>query len=344
MNRRTRQISRVALLLLALIAGANAWQWSWWIQSPLDYVNSKLTAASTVPNALTLEEIRLMRVRDIRRLLSRNHGYSADEVARMIDKADLIQALTHEESKRQQRAQDTIYRTRAIKAGLTAIFGALVIFCWPLLVQGYEILYINFVVWTDRKRFEIQRCRERQSVVALIGVILMLVVDLLQFWLTGSIALSWIIRRSKYFFPVPQLNVQPGQLLGKEAAASSVGGMSINIAPMAISWLMRFVHARLEAWTGRALARALQAQRRAARGNETSDEKAARKAAKRQAREQKEAMRPPPPSSWIEPLANPMAAGTGSSSRPDESAFRPSSTHDEFLRELDEAGGMGELD
>ena len=285
-----------------------------------------------------------MRVRDIRRLLSRNHGYSADEVARMIDKADLIQALTFEESKRQQKAQDTVYRSRIMKAGLTAILGALVIFCWPLLVQGYEILYINFVVWTDRKRYEITRCRERQSTVALIGVILMTVVDLLQIWLTGSIALSWIIRRSKYFFPMPQLNVQPGQLLGKEVAASSVGSMRINVAPMAITWLMRFVHARLEAWTGRALARALQAQRRAARDNETPEEKAARKAAKKLAREQKEATRTPPPPSWIEPVANPMAAGAGSSSPPDESSFRPSSTHNEFLRELDEAGGMGELD
>jgi hypothetical protein len=344
MKRRRQQCLRAVYLLFLIVACANALQWSRWIQGPIDYINPKLAASHIVPNALTLEEIRLMRVRDIRRTLTRNHGYSADEVARMIDKADLIQALTYEEKKRQQRSQDKLYRSQIIKAVVTAILGALMIFCWPLLVQGCQILYINFIVWTDRKRYELSKCQERKSALALFGVILMLVLDLLQFWLTASIALSWVIRRSKYFFPIPQLNVQPGQMLGKEVAGSSIGGMSINIAPMLITWLMRFVHARLEDWTGRALARALQAQRKATRERESPEQRAARKAAKKQAREQPNVIPPLITPSWMEPASNPVDPSHQTASQSDECAFRPSSTHDDFLNELDEAGGMSELD
>ncbi|GKY98538.1 hypothetical protein MPSEU_000810800 [Mayamaea pseudoterrestris] len=347
--RRSQQCIRIAYLLFVLfVTTANGWQWSRWIQAPIDYINPRLAASSTaMPDTLTLEEIQLMRVRDIRRALTRNHGYSADEVARMIDKVDLIQALANEEKKRQQRAHGKRFRSQVIKALVTAIIGVLVIFCWPLLVQGCEILYINIVVWTDRKRYEVSRCRDLKSILAMVGVILMLVLDLLQFWLTASIALSWIIRRSKYFFPTPQLNVQPGQMLGKEVAGSAIGSMSINIAPMAITWLMRFVHARLEAWTGRAMARALQAQRKAAREKESAEERAARKLMKKQTREQQ--VNAPSSSgsstSWMEPVRNLVGNPTdGDANELNESSIRPSTTHDDFLKQIDEAGGMGELD
>jgi hypothetical protein len=343
MGKQMRSYRRLLCLFFLLVVVTSvdaAWQWSWWIQTPLDYVSNTLASTSTIPNTLTREEIQLMRVRDIKRSLIRSHGYSLEDVAGMLDKKELMQALAYEEKKRRSKAKDTMYRNRLIKAVLTAVLGALIIMCWPLLVHGYEVVYINVVVWMDRKRYEASRCRERKSTEALIGVVLMLVVDVLQFWLTASIALSWIVRRNKYMFPTPRLDIQPGQLMGKEIAGSVVGSMGINVAPMALTWLMRFVHGKLENWTGRALSRALKAQRMAARNSESLDERAARKAAKKEARESFARSAPP---SWMEPASSPSSIADVPMIQ-SQHPLRPSSTDANYSDQTGDVAGMEGLD
>lgn len=308
-----------------------------------------MTSTSALPATLTEEEIRLMRVRDIKRSLSKKHGYTLDEVARMLDKQELIRSLVYEERKEREKAQSKIQRERIIQALMTAFLGAVVLFCWPLLVSGYEVLHVNVVVWTDRKVFEMSRCRDLKSSKALIGVMLMLILDGLQFWLSVSMALSWIIRRTKYFFPTPQLTIQPGQMLGKEVAGSAIGSMGINIAPMLISWLIRFVHGRLETWTGRAMSQAMKLQRKAARDNETTEERAARKAVRQRSRGPQPAA-PPTGSSmsseWMEPQTN--LHGISSSGQlqeqQNEKVVRKSFAHEDFIKQLDEADSMFDLD
>jgi uncharacterized membrane protein (DUF485 family) len=98
----------------------------------------------------------------------------------------------------------------------------------------------------------------------------------LQIWLTLSILLSWVMR-SKYFFPVPSLSINPAQLMGGEVAKSHLGGYGINVGPMVIRWIMSFVYIRLENWTGRALVRSQQKQRQSARDNETPEERSVRR-------------------------------------------------------------------
>ena len=68
---------------------------------------------------------------------------------------------------------------------------------------------VNFAVYTDRKKFEAQRCWELQSSTALLGVGIMFVLDALQLWLYVSILLSWFTSRSPYFFPVPYIPIGP---------------------------------------------------------------------------------------------------------------------------------------
>ena len=73
-----------------------------------------------------------MRVRDLKRRLTRQHGYSAEEVAKMLDKKELIHALAFEEEKL-RLDQEELVKRRLVKRGiLTAIITILVIMFWPL--------------------------------------------------------------------------------------------------------------------------------------------------------------------------------------------------------------------
>ena len=140
----------------------------------------------------------------------------------------------------------------------------------------------------------------------------MFVVDMLQFWLTASILGSWIVSRhskyGKYFFPVPSIPLRPAQLMGGQMAQSSLANYGMNVGPMAVGWVLRFINGRFEKWTGKALSQAYKAQRRAAREWETEEEraarKAARKAAKREAKARQQQRQEPPstmPPDWMKP-------------------------------------------
>ena len=58
----------------------------------------------------------------------------------------------------------------------------------------------------------------------------------------------------------------------------------LNVGPMALTWAFRFAHSQLEVFTGRALSRAYQKQKKEARAWESAEDKAARKAARKAAK------------------------------------------------------------
>lgn len=68
--------------------------------------------------------------------------------------------------------------------------------------------------------------------------------------------------------------------MGQEVANSSAGNYGINMGGMALTWAMRFLHGKLELWTGKAMS--------AAHRKQSSLEKAKRKEAKRKAKAQTE--------------------------------------------------------
>jgi hypothetical protein len=269
---------RVLVLLLVWflsVVSTSAWEWS-------DLVGSTNTASiDGLPATLSIQEVSDLRARDIKRRLARHHGYSADELAKILDKKELIHALAFEEEKLRLTNEDQVKRALVKQGIIVAVIAVVVALCWPLLTHAYEVAAVNFVVYTDKKQYEAARCWELQSVEGMLGIVAMFVLDLLQTWLTASIVLSWVMR-SKYFFPVPSLSIKPGQLMGGEVAKSSLGGYGINVGPMVITWTMRFVYTRLEAWTGRALVRSQQKQRQAARDNESPEERAARRKARKE--------------------------------------------------------------
>ena len=163
-----------------------AWEWSDFVSSGgggvlAGIVNNNKNANA---NTLTMAEVSTMRVRDIKRRLSLNHGYSADELGAILDKKELIQLLAFEEHKIRQTQYDEIKRILVQRGIITAIVVIVIIACWPVFQHLWDVASVNFVVYTDRKKHEVQRCRELKSIAGMIGVFVMSILDILQVWLT----------------------------------------------------------------------------------------------------------------------------------------------------------------
>ena len=107
-------------------------------------------ASSGVEHTLSINEIYEMRVRDIKRRLTRQHGYGADEVARMIDKKELINALSYEEHKTLQKEQERKKRVMFRRSFIVALICVIVVIFKPLFVHVWEVACVNFVVYTGK--------------------------------------------------------------------------------------------------------------------------------------------------------------------------------------------------
>lgn len=345
--------------------------WAWSDFSPWTMgggeVGSAASATSDVARTFTFAEVSAMRVRDLKWHLARRHGYGADEIGRMIDKKDLIEALAIEEEKARIKADQQRKRRRVQSSVLWSLAAVAVAICWPLIRQGIDIVHVNAVVYYDRKRYEVGVCREHRSLLAAVGFLCMFAIDALQLWLSISITLSWFVRRRWWFFPTPNLPLRPGQFMGEDVAKSQAGSYGINVGPMILTWLMRFVHSKIESWTGRALVRAQREQRKRQRDAETSQERAARKEAKRIAREHEAAAAAAAATDARSAAARTDALNSSPSRRAaaldgvqaDPSPLRPqmpktdvgppripiSAAHEEFLSQLEEmASPLDELD
>jgi len=244
---------------------------------------------------LNIVEISDMRARDIKRRLGRAHGYDPDELARMIDKKDLINALSYEEHKVYQQEAD---RRKWIRLKTTVIYtfvAVAAVMFWPLLKHALEVAHVNFVVYSDRRKYEMKRCREFNSLKGYAGIFLLFVIDMLSFWLSASVLLSWFMR-SKWFFPVPNIPIRPAQLLTpKGGDAGALRNYGINVGPMIISWLFRFLNRKVEEATALAMSEALRRRKRQekdemkqTRKKERASEKEARREARRQAKRARE--------------------------------------------------------
>jgi hypothetical protein len=261
----------------SIIPTAQAWEWS-------DFVVGGNGDDTHNNSWLSRQEISSMRVRDIKRRLARTHGYGADELARMLDKQELIAALWGEEYREYEKVKAKKQRQVIIEGIWMALIAVVVVVGWPVWKHVYEVAMVNWVVYTDRKWLEIQKCRQYRSFAASIGVLLMLVVDVLQIWLSVSVLLSWVMT-SKYFFPMPTLAIRPAQFMGEKVAQGPMGRYGMNVAPMAVTWMLRFLRGKVETHTAQALSNAYQQQKRQVRANETEEEKAARKAARKAAKQ-----------------------------------------------------------
>lgn len=276
---------------LSILPVASAWEWT-------DYVvgGNKDEDGTVGRNTLSDAEISDLRVRDLKRRLARSHGYGANELAKMLDKKDLIAALSKEETKLRTKYRSKQGRKLLWKALLIAIMCVVAIVGWPLWVQLSEVTAVNWQVYYDRKRHELSQCLEFRSGKGVIGVMMLAILDGLRFWLSLTVLLSWVLPSASPYrrcmFPIPSLPIRPGQFMGEKVANGPLGRYGMNIAPMAITWSVGFVRGKIEYWTGKALSAAARLRRKEARSGETEEErkarKAAKKASKRAAREDQE--------------------------------------------------------
>ncbi len=138
-----------------------------------------------------------------------------------------------------------------------------------------------------------------KSIKALFGLFLMLLVDILQLWLSTSVLLSWVMR-SKYFFPIPYLPIKPASLLASAAGSTNVestpfANYGLNLGPMVISAIFRFANGRIEGFMGKALSNAYKKQKKEKKAARKEEEKLEaerlrreRKAARKARREERE--------------------------------------------------------
>ena len=210
------------------------------------------------------------------------HGYEPGELAKMIDKKDLINALSYEEHKNYEMEMD---RRKWIMFKRTIIYTALAIMAvmfWPLIKHALEVALVRLEMYRDRRKYEMKRCNEYESRVGYFGIFLLFIIDFLSLWMSMSILLSWFVTRSRYFFPTPSIPIRPAQLLSPGGSAGELGKFGINVGPMLVSWIFRFLSGKVENMIGRDCARQLRKKQK----KEKEDLKRARKEARRQAREE----------------------------------------------------------
>ena len=109
--------------------------------------SSKLYSKDT---PLNIHEIAELRVRDIKRRLSRQHGYSLTEISKMMDKKELIEALAFEEHKAQMLIDQNNKRRRTKYSIIVALLAVIVVMFWPLFKHVYEVVSVNVVVYTGK--------------------------------------------------------------------------------------------------------------------------------------------------------------------------------------------------
>jgi hypothetical protein len=334
-------------MMMSLLPGhtTQAWQWTDWVTSTTTRITTAAGTHTVSSQWLTLEEVSDMRVRDIKRRLARTHGYAADELATMILKKELVETLAFEEEKVRLRYVEEVQRTLFQQGVVVAVVAVGLVMCWPLIQQGLEIAHVNWVVYTDRKRLEFQKCLDYHTLWGLLGVLFMLLLDVLQAWLTLSVLLSWFVKRSPYFFPTPNVPIRPAQFMGNAAMDKAMGGFAVNVGPMIVTYGLRFLHGQLESWTAKCLQAALRRQKKQRKQQSTStttNSDEASQPSRRQARRRAQQAAataaaaaaststravspvPPPdlPPNWMEPRTAPV------------NRIPTSREHDEFLENL----------
>lgn len=228
-----------------------------------------IVSAAPLQNVLTMAEIATLRVREIKRQLALNYGYSNDELNKMIDKRELINALAFEEHKMHLDNQQ-IKKRRLWKQGIiVAIVSVVVVMFWPVLHQIWLTLCVNLEVYSDRKKYEISRCLRLRSKKGCFGMIVAIILDCIQLWLSVSVLLSWILpsrsKYSQYLFPTPNIPIRPAALLGTGSTNQNLTNMhqyGINVGPMLITWTLRYLNTKVEMWMGKVLLQAHQYQQK----------------------------------------------------------------------------------
>jgi hypothetical protein len=85
-----------------------------------------------------------------RRRLAREHGYGADEIAKMLDKKDLINALSYEEHRVWQKEEERKKRVALRRSIIVSLICVIFVMFKPLFSHAWEILVVNIEVYSGK--------------------------------------------------------------------------------------------------------------------------------------------------------------------------------------------------
>lgn len=173
-----------------------------------------------------------------------------------------------------------------MKGIIFALAAVLFVMFLPLFKHAWEILCVNMVVYYDKKKYEISRCLQIRSMQGFAIMLLLIIIELLQIWLSTSVILSWVIPRNKYLFPTPYIPVRPGALLNPASQPQGLSRYGLNVGPIIITWILRYIRSKVEAWLRRVISKAQSKFRK-----ETDEERHLRKIKKRAEKEERKRQR-----------------------------------------------------
>lgn len=85
-----------------------------------------------------------------RRRLAREHGYGADEIAKMLDKKELINALSYEEHRVWQKEEERKKRVALRRSIIVSLICIIFVMFKPLFSHAWEILVVNIEVYSGK--------------------------------------------------------------------------------------------------------------------------------------------------------------------------------------------------
>lgn len=147
--------------------------------------------------------------------------------------------------------------------------------------------------------------------------------------------------KSKYFFPVPRIPIRPAELIatasGNSGGAGPLGNYGLNVGPMLISWLFRFVNGRLEQFIGKALSDANKREKKKKRAEKKANEKREAAIAKEERRAVRKARKK-------EKEVLKKAADAAAKESGDSSSSTPANLDQATVSNSDQPSQMDELD
>ncbi len=205
-------------------------------------------------------DIESMRVRDLRRWLIKNGGYTEKEVLSILDKEELRKLAFDVID---EKAWDATYLNAAEYFWYWFYrIGTVLLICLVVALLRKPIENYILSQWTHFKIFSrmSKSCWKNHRYAALLGIVSLIILDICSAWISLSVMSSWItpILQPQYVYyirrlciPLPSMNLQPMNLLKGSSGSGSLGSYSVNMAPIIAGFVIEGLKKALENLIGK---------------------------------------------------------------------------------------------
>ena len=214
-------------------------------------------------------DIESMRVRDLRRWLIKNGGYTEQEVLSILDKEELRKLVFDSID---EKAWDDTYLNAAEHFWYWFHrIGIVLLICLVISILRKPIENYLLSQWTHIKIFSrmSKSCWKSRRYSALFGIISLIILDICSTWISLSVMSSWItpILQPQYAYyirrlciPLPSMNLQPMNLLkggnsdsssSSSSSSSGLSSYSVNVTPIIAGFVIEGLKKALENLIGK---------------------------------------------------------------------------------------------